>query len=86
MKLRAVLTIASVRAPAPKAAVPPSVLQAYLRLMRMPQMNSATVKSRERVALQTFRTAEAAILMRAFSLIGTSCMTAATIASGPVKG
>jgi hypothetical protein len=46
-------------------------------------MNSATVKRRDKVALQTFLTAEAAILIVTMSLMGTSCMTAATTARGP---
>ena len=49
-------------------------------------MKRATVKRRERVALQTLRTAEAMMVMSSILSpwwIGTSCMTAATTARGP---
>jgi len=46
-------------------------------------MNREAVKSNERVALQTFLTAEATALTLVLSCTGRSCMTAARIASGP---
>jgi hypothetical protein len=56
IKLRAVLATASMSAPAPKAAVPPSVLHARFRFTAKPQMKRAVVKRRVRVELQMLRT------------------------------
>lgn len=55
-KLTAVLPTANSSAPAPKAAVPPSVRQARRRLTTNPQRKRAVVKRRERVELQMLRT------------------------------
>jgi hypothetical protein len=74
---------ASTRAEAPKTAVPPSVRHACGRLTMKPQTKSATVKRRDKVALQTFRTAEEILFTAGLPLIGRSCMTVATMASGP---
>lgn len=59
MKLSVVERIARTMAPAPKAAVPPSVRHAACRLTRKPQMISAEVKSNDRAALHTFRVSSA---------------------------
>jgi hypothetical protein len=83
-KLSAVLTTARERAAHPNAAVPPSVRQACLRLTRRPQMKREAVNSKESVALQTFLTADATALTLALFCIGKSCMTAATMANGPM--
>jgi outer membrane PBP1 activator LpoA protein len=84
-KLSAVLTTARLRAAHPNAAVPPSVRQACLRLTRKPQIKREAVNSKESVALQTFFTAEATRLTLLLPCIGKSCMTAATIANGPME-
>jgi hypothetical protein len=47
-------------------------------------MKRAAVNSKESVALQTFLTADATAMTLALSCIGRSCMTAATIANGPM--
>lgn len=85
-KLRPVLMTARKMAAPPKAAVPPSVLHACFLFMRKPQMKRAAVKSKERVALQTFRTAEETTLTAGFPLKCSSCMIAARIARGPDDG
>lgn len=84
-KFRAVPTSASASAAQPNAAVPPSVRHACLRLTRRPQMKRAIVKSRDSVALHTFRTADAKMLTLELPLIGKSCITAATMARGPKR-
>lgn len=88
MKVIAVEARASIKAPTPKAAVPPSVRQACFLLTRKPQIKSEAVNRRDKVALQTFWTAlaiEVSLPSVAESLRGTSCMIAATMASGPSR-
>jgi len=70
-------------APAPNAAVPPSVLHAWSRFTKKPQITRERVNSRERVALQTFCTASAQSTTRGSEWIGRSCIMAATTAKGP---
>ena len=72
-------------APAPKAAVPPSVRHACLRFTTKPQIKSEIVKRRESVALQTFRTAFARLLNWSLGWSGASCIPAAMIARGPSR-
>lgn len=55
-KFTAVLLTANTNAPAPNAAVPPSVLHARFLLTTNPQRKSAVVKSSERAELQMLRT------------------------------
>lgn len=71
-------------APQPKAAVPPSVRQAWERLTMPPQRRREKVKRRERVKLQTLRMASAIMREVELSWMGMSCMTPATMASGPM--
>ena len=88
MKVMPVEASASISAPRPKAAVPPSVLHACLRFTKKPHMMSEEVNKRESVALQTFCTALASdVSLPSFesSLRGTSCITAATTARGPSR-
>jgi hypothetical protein len=55
-------------------------------LTSRPHIRRAVVKSRDKVALQTFRTAKATLTTPVEPLIGMSCMMAATIARGPAGG
>lgn len=59
MKLSVVEMQARAIAPAPNAAVPPSVRHAASRLTKKPQMMSAEVNNNDNAALHTFRVSSA---------------------------
>ena len=77
---------ARMMAPAPNAAVPPSVRQAWRRLMKKPQRMRENVKRTESAALQTLRVSSAMEATLWPAMRGKSCITADMIASGPDNG